>query len=82
MKPTSDIKTNAEPAGFSLVEILVALGLFGIIAGSVALFASDSFRASRNAQMKLRASSVIQEITNAVLLLKDELGFHIHANTF
>ena len=56
--------------GFSLVEILVALGIFAIFIGGVALLASDSYKASRNSQMKVRAVSYIRETINAVVINK------------
>ena len=58
--------------GFSLVEILVTLGIFTLIIGSVAYFAVDSFRASRNAQMRVRAIAYVQEVTNALIVNKED----------
>jgi Tfp pilus assembly protein PilV len=57
--------------GFSLIELLITLGLFTLVVGSVAFFATDSFRASRNAQMRIRAMAQIQESSNAIIMNKD-----------
>ncbi|MDD3662159.1 MAG: prepilin-type N-terminal cleavage/methylation domain-containing protein [Candidatus Dojkabacteria bacterium] len=74
--PTSHNKRSSRNSsshlGFSLVEILVAIGIFAIIAGSVTLLAADSFRASYNARMRIKAVARAQEVSNAVTMIKDD----------
>ncbi len=60
-----------EVKGFSLVELLVAVAIFGLVIGGVSFFAVDSLRGSRNIQLRVKAVLYVREATHAVLLNKD-----------
>lgn len=66
------IKNRKLTSGFSLVEILIALALFSIVVISVALFASESYRSTRNSELKLKAKLYLEEVQNAVLVSKSD----------
>lgn len=66
--------------GFSLVEILIAVSLFALVAISVALFAVDTFRFNYSLDMRVAATLYEQEIRNAVILMKTDRWSTIVAN--
>lgn len=66
---------------FSLAELLLGMGLFALLVTSVASFSIDSVRATRNAGMKVIAAQKMQEISNALLLNKDNVWSSIVSNT-
>lgn len=66
---------------FSLAELLLGMGLFALLVTSVASFSIDSVRASRNAGVKIVAAQKMQEISNALLLNKDNVWSSIVSNT-
>ncbi|MFW5702684.1 MAG: hypothetical protein ACOCXP_01830 [Candidatus Dojkabacteria bacterium] len=58
--------------GFSLLELVLALGMFVLIISSVGLFAVDASRVSQNARQTNKANYFIREISNAILLNKQQ----------
>lgn len=66
---------------FSLAELLLGMGLFALLVTSVASFSIDSVRATRNAGMKVIAAQKMQEMSNALLLNKDNVWSSIVSNT-
>ncbi len=67
--------------GFSLIELLVAVGVFMIIVSSVAVFSVDAFRGLRNVQNRLKASLYTQEVINGIALIKNDSWTTILNNT-
>ena len=67
---TDKINDNKIKKAFSLVEILIAIAVFTLIASSISFFAIDVFQANENARNRINASQSIQEITNALVLNK------------
>jgi prepilin-type N-terminal cleavage/methylation domain-containing protein len=67
--------------GFSLVEIVLAIALFSIVVSSVAVFTSNSFRASQRAQQKITNNLLIQEVYNSLKSTKHNTWSQIITNT-
>lgn len=65
-------RINKKFKAFSLVEIVVAIGILGFIVSSVAIFAVDSYRNTRNAQYKVDAGFYTQEVFKAFEYLKND----------
>ena len=72
---------NSIMKAFSVVEILIAIGVFTIVAGSVSILAVDSIRNSQNQRLQFQAAAKIEEATNAILLNKNEQWLNILNNT-
>ena len=66
---------------FSLVELLLSMGLFALLITAVASLSVDAVRATRNSGSKVIAAQRIQELSNALLLNKDQLWSSIVTNT-
>lgn len=58
--------------GFSLVEILVAVAIFALLAGGVTFSAIDSVRTVRTLEERAQAVGYINEVTEVLLLLKNQ----------
>lgn len=65
----------------ALVEILLAIAIFVLIASSVSFFAIDSLRYSRNARRQSSAILYIQENYNAMYLNKNYVWLDLVQNT-
>lgn len=74
-------KSKLKVKAFSLVEIILALGIFSLIISSVGIFAIDSARLNQNSRVKVKAGALLQEYSNAVLLLKKVKWSEIVAQT-
>jgi len=66
---------------FSLVEILLVIGLFSMIAGSITMIAIDAIRFSQNQRLRFEATLKTEESVNAILMNKNESWFTIMQNT-
>lgn len=73
--------TNKKLASFSLVELLLAVGIFTLVTTTVVFFAIDAIRASRNARQELAVTLQLQAIGNALLQQKQEMWGSIIAAT-
>lgn len=78
---TRSRNTQQKLRGFSLVELLTAIGVFGMIAFSIAVFAIDSQRASTNSDYRTKSLLFLQEMANAGELMRDETWTNIVALT-
>lgn len=66
-------KKKTKIKGFSLVEILLAVGLFMLIISSVSFFAIDSYRATNNSRRRIQAMTKLNEMSDAVILNKMDM---------
>jgi Tfp pilus assembly protein PilV len=66
---------------FSLVEIIIAIAIFSLIAISVSIFAIDSFRFSEYNKEQKKADLVIQDTINAINQSRSDLWQNIIDNT-
>lgn len=62
---------RANKYGFSLVELLVAVAIFTLMAGSITFAAIDSVRNVRTLEDRTRAVGLINETANLLILIKD-----------
>ncbi len=53
--------------GFSLLEILMAISIFTIMAGSVAIFSMDAIAFVKNQEISVEANSQMNQIMNAIV---------------
>jgi type II secretory pathway pseudopilin PulG len=67
--------------GFSLAEILLAIGIFGIISSSLILLIVDSTRTFENIQARYKATLLTQEIKDSILILKKQGWYNIARHT-
>ncbi len=65
------MKNKFKNHGFSIVEILLSIGIFSMLIGSLTIFTLDAYRGGYNAQRRVEASLILQEIGNAVIGLKN-----------
>jgi len=81
MKVLLNIIKFKNKKGFSLTEIVTVIGLFAILVGSLAVFFIESIKKQESKFSKITASSVIQEITYALLDSKNNLWVQILDST-
>jgi type II secretory pathway pseudopilin PulG len=62
---------------FALIEILLAIGIFVVVIGSVSLFSVDALRASENSRIRSQANGVVDEFMSAIRLKKNTAWFDI-----
>jgi len=63
--------------GYSLAELVLAIGIFATISSMLVLIVVDSTRTLENVQTRAKATHLTQEIYNAVLILKNEAWYNI-----
>lgn len=64
-------KTNRK-IGFSIMELILAVGVFAILVGSLTVFSLDAYRASYNSQKRIEAALILQEASNSLLSIKND----------
>lgn len=62
-----------EYVGFSLIELLVAISVFTLIAGTVAIFSIDTLNYTFNDRERVEAALYAQEVSNAIVINKSDL---------
>ncbi len=67
--------------GFSLVEIVLALGIFSFLLSAIAFFSIDSIKYTKNAQYRVSGGLYMQEVFNAFDYIKKENWGMIRDNT-
>lgn len=67
--------------GFSLAEILLAIGIFGVISSSLILLVVDSTRTFENIQSRYKATLLTQEVKDSILMLKKQGWYNIARHT-
>ncbi|KKP57170.1 hypothetical protein A2436_01795 [candidate division WS6 bacterium RIFOXYC1_FULL_33_9] len=63
--------------GYSLVEIVLAIGIFAVISSMLVLLVVDSTRTLESTQTRAKATHLTQEIYSALLLLKSESWYNV-----
>jgi type II secretory pathway pseudopilin PulG len=63
--------------GFSLSELVLAIGIFSMISSSLTLLVVDSTRSSQNTRVRAEASHFIQEIGNALVSIKSDSWYNL-----
>ncbi len=66
---------------FSLFELILAMGLFSLVAYSLVTFTIDSVRFNENRWHKVQSGLLIQEMTNALLMNKNDLWQSVVSST-
>jgi type II secretory pathway pseudopilin PulG len=66
---------------FSLVELILAIGIFATVSSMLILLVVDSSRTLKNTKTRSEATYLIQEINSALLLLKKQSWLNITENT-
>ncbi len=64
-----------------MVEIIVAVALFSMLTISTVFFSMDAYRANYNSYKKLEAASYLGELSNAILISKNDSWSSIVQNT-
>jgi type II secretory pathway pseudopilin PulG len=57
---------------FSLVELILAIGVFATISSMLIFLVVDARKTLDNTQTRAKATNLVQEINNALILLKDQ----------
>ncbi|MDD4382089.1 MAG: hypothetical protein PHE21_01955 [Candidatus Dojkabacteria bacterium] len=70
-------KCKRKLKGFSLAEILLAIGIFGLISSFLIFLVVDSTRTLDNLRARSKASHLTQEINDALLLIKTQGWYNI-----
>ena len=71
----------ARHKGFTMVEIIVVIGVLSLVISSVTIFAIDSSRFSLVNTQRIQASLLMQEATSAIIHSKNDLWGSIVDNT-
>jgi len=66
------IKIFKKKIGVSLVELIVGIGIFALVVGSVSMFSTDAIRANANARKRIEAATYMQEMLNAIITIKND----------
>ena len=56
--------------GYSLAELVLAIGIFATISSMLVLIVVDSTRTLENTHIRAKATQLTQEVYNAILILK------------
>lgn len=67
--------------GFSLVELLVAIGVFGVMSSFLVFLTVDAVRAFENLSKRNQATEIIKETYSALKLIKSEEWFNVTKQT-
>ncbi|MBI2356803.1 prepilin-type N-terminal cleavage/methylation domain-containing protein [Candidatus Dojkabacteria bacterium] len=69
--------------GFGLVELVLAIGIFAIIASTLMLLVVDSTRTLENTKARTKASNLTKEINSTLIMLKSKSWYSVasHTNT-
>lgn len=63
--------------GFSLAELVLAVGIFSMIASSLTILVIDSTRSLQNSRSRAEASYFIQEVRNALVSIKSDSWYNL-----
>ena len=66
---------------FSLVELILAIGIFATISSMLIFLVVDATKTLDNTKTRSRATNLVQEINTALLLLKDQSWQNISTNS-
>jgi type II secretory pathway pseudopilin PulG len=66
---------------FSLVEIILAIGIFSTLSATIIMLVVDSTRTLGNTKSRSKTTEILQEINNGLLFLKNESWENITTNT-
>lgn len=74
-------KRKLKFAGFSIIEIIIVIAVFALIASSIVIFSLDSLRISSANENRIVALNLIQNQVSAILQNKNDLWATILDNT-
>ncbi len=66
---------------FSLVELIIAIGVFATISSMLILLVVDATKTLDNTRIRAKATNLVQEINSALLFLKDQSWQNILTNS-
>lgn len=72
---------NKKLKGFSLAELVLAIGIFATISSMLVLIVVDSTRTLENTNIRSKATNLTQEIYNALIILKTEAWYNVARHT-
>ncbi len=67
--------------GFSLAELVLAIGIFATISSMLALIVVDSTRTLENTNTRARATEIVNQVHSSLLILKSESWYNIAQHT-
>ncbi|MBP6976111.1 hypothetical protein KBB42_00745 [Candidatus Dojkabacteria bacterium] len=67
--------------GFSLAELVLAIGIFATISSLLVLIVVDSTRTLENTNTRSKATNLTQEIYNALIILKSQAWYNVARHT-
>ena len=67
--------------GYSLAELVLAIGIFATISSMLVLIVVDSTRTLENTHIRAKATQLTQEVYNAILILKSDAWYNIARHT-
>ncbi len=74
-------KQPGHQKSFSLIEMIVVIGIFGFIIFSLGLGIQSAYKSSSTSEESVRTSRYIEEVIDAILLNKEDLWHSIIVNT-
>ena len=67
--------------GFSLAELILAIGIFSAMSSFLVLLVIDTRRTIENANTRIRATQLVEEVYNSILILKQDAWYNIARHT-
>jgi type II secretory pathway pseudopilin PulG len=67
--------------GYSLVELVLAVGIFATISSSLVMLVVDSTKTLSNTTLRAKASALTQEVNTALLMLKTQGWYNVARHT-
>ena len=67
--------------GYSLAELVLAIGIFAVISSMLVLLVVDATKTLDNTRTRARASNLTQEINTALIMLKNQSWYNIAKHT-
>jgi hypothetical protein len=74
-----DFRKNLK--GYSLVELVLAIGIFAIISSMLVLLVVDATRTLDNTRTRARATHLTQEVSSALIMMKNQSWYQVARHT-
>lgn len=76
-----DFRKKEKLEGFSLIELVLAIGIFATISSLLVLLVVDATKTLDNTRTRANATNLIQEINTALVMIKDESWYEFAKHT-